>query len=868
MRVSRESGISLKELHELHEQLQNGASAAFLARYRADLCAGRDAAGVREILRKLEDAQDLVDRRIATVATLSQRGVLTDELKRQVEQAADRRSLNDILLPYRAAGSDSARAAVEKRLDPLARALWFQEDGVDPVAEAGNYVDSEVGVESPEAALAGAYEIAARWLAQKPEILQALRELFLRECEVSVTAKKDGLGEPRWKALDGYRAKAAEVPWQKRLAIRRGTRTGVLEAAVEVPSSVAADYLERCLVKDADSAFAPHLRRVVDIALRKRLAGRLKNEALAQIDERADAAAIASFCQRIRGALLAPPAKGLRIMGIETGRSGAWRAVLIDGCGELVDHAVVRTDERAGRDPEAPPAAAARAEGGEAAPDAAPAEDGAEPAAAESAAPSAEPSQDAAEGEPASPAAEASAEPDPPAGPPPDSAPRRGRERQRARSVGLSEFLRTCDADLIVCSTGPRGRSTERDLRAQIRRSGKTGVAWMSVRDSGSWSYAGSKEAKRESPRLDQAFRSALSLARRVQDPLAELVKADPKSLLFGLNHQEVDPDRLGAALAQTVETAVHDAGVDLNSAPQALLSRVPGFTGGVSRKVVEHRKRNGPFPAREALRKVSGMSDRVFAQAVGFVRVYGEDPFDGTGAHPDYRELHERIAAAAGCDLNTLLAEPGRLAEIEAEQFATSERSVECVRAAIREMQPERRNVRGEFQLPEQEVPLRSDDELKPGSKVSGVVRSLADFGAFVDIGADKDALLHISQIRKEHVRDSKPSFGVGDPVEAFVRTQAENGKGIALSMWQPNSGPPRGRNGSGRPGSGRPRDGQRRRDGRGSGGRSGRGPYIRTFGPDPAPRAKGANGRPKAKRMSREEQLDALQDRYRTKV
>ena len=871
VQVATESGMQLKQLHELVQQIENGATPAFLARYRADLCGGMTEELVLGVLQRLQDAQDLIDRRISMLAALGRQGVLSEDLKARLEGAQTRRELNDIYLPYRARGRDAVQQAVDKGLDPLARVLWYQQEGVDILAEAAKHVSPETGLADSEQALAGAYEIAGRWLGEKPEVLRDLRKLYHRECEFSVAVKEHSLAEPRWQALNGYRAKASAVPWQKRLLIRRGVRSGILNATVAVPDAAAAAYLEHRLVQNPDSAFVPHLRLVAEAALRGGLSDQLKKDVLRQIDEQVDQEAIRAFRKNLRDALLSPPALELNIVGLETSRPGGWRAALINARGELIDCALIDPEKRPSANEPAPVSEGSPAEG-EAQPEAsapdptesveaAPAEEPQVPDEAPAAAPAESP-------EPSSPEAE-SAAPHENDGEAPASGPETApgsRSGKRPRREDLTSFLRSHDIDLIVFSAGPRPRSTERVLRTHIRRAGKNGIAWRTVRDPGTWIYATSKVGKQEFPKLDPSLRSAISLARRAQDPMSELVKADPKTVGVGLNYQEVNPERLNAALRQTVECAVHDVGVDLNRATVPLLSRVPGFTTRLAWRVVEYRAKHGPFQSREGLRKVEGISHRVFLQAVGFLRVQGNDPFDNTGAHPDFRELHDRIAESAGCDLATLLAEPERLEGIDPEQFATADRSVQCIRSAIREMQPERRNVRGKFELPQLAVPLRSDEELVPGTKVEGVVKSVADFGVFVDIGADKDALLHVSQIQQGHKQDSKPTFKLGDSVQAFVRNGQQNGKGISLSMWDPSSRPPRERNGSGRPsGPPRQRDGGRRRDDRRPQRGDRRKPFSKTFGSDSGPRSRGVRTR---QDMSLEEKLEAFNDRYRTKA
>ena len=823
--VSRESGIPLKHLLELVQQKENGASVAFLARYRADLCGGLDEVRVHRVLRTLEEHWDLIDHRISMLATLDRDGVLTPELRQQLEQASDRRELYDLFAPYQARQRDSADEAIDQGIDPLARALWFQQEGVDIQAEAESHVNPESGVESPQRALEGAYAIAARWLGEKPEILRELRKLCHRDCELAVSALPAGRNDPRAQGLDGYRAKASQIAWQKKLAIRRGVRMGLLESRAEFPFEAATQYLERCLIKDPASAIASHLKRVVEATLRNGLGERVMNEALRRTDEEADAAAVDSCCKALRKALLAPCAHDLNIVGIETGLPGGWRAVLIDRDGKLIDHALIqrngdgtgRRDRAARHEPGAqapapdttaspPPAApptgtAGQGEEAAKAGDAPGVDEGGSadsPANHRHEAPKAGIEGEGGANSPANPSAAAEEAPAASAaardgraqGGTDEAAtgsqpPKRG--RRRARLAELSEILAQHEVDLVVFPAGPRNREVERFVRAQIRKSGKAKVAWLATNDRGTRSYSTSRTGRRELPRMDPAFRSAASLARRVQDPLAELVKIDPKMLAIGSHHHEVDGERLREALGRAVQQAVHDVGVDANRAPADLLALVPGLSLRLALQVVEHRNEHGPFRSREDLRKVEGLTDQIFAQAVGFLRVHGADPLDATGAHPEYRELYERFAETAGCDLATLLEEPARLESIDPEQFATEERSVEFVRATMEELKPSRRRIRDALELPKPVAPLRPDEELRPGSKVSGVVSSIADFGAFVDIGADQDGLLHVSQIRRDRTKDSKPNLQVGDELEVFVKSTDRGGKRISLSMRNP---------------------------------------------------------------------------------
>lgn len=880
VRVSEEVGIPLKDLLELVQQVENGASAAFLARYRADLCAGIDERGIQRVLQKLADVRDLIDRRISMMASLRQRGVMSDELRTHLERATNRRELNDLFMPYRERKPGPAEEAIARGLDPLARLLWGQQDGADIEAEVAKHVAAENGLESGGDVLEGAYAIAAQWLSDKPEILQAMRKIYLRDSEIALTARPEAAKAPRVQELDGFRAKLTSVNWKTRLSIRRALRSGLLEMDFVPPTSAAATFLERRLIQDAESPYAPHLRRVVEVALGNGLADRIKQNVQAYLDERTDEQGVEAYRKALRAALLAPPASNLNILGIEITRSGEWHAALIDSQGRLAECAVVRGNGKsAGRvrdtaattetSPPAPVAAGTEptetsAEASsesqpeaEATVDTGVAEAPAEAKRGETKV------EDSGAGEATNDAAAADAGSPEPAKPT-ERAPRESRKK-RTPEVELSEFLASHDVDLIVHGSGPKPHVIDEYLRSQIRKSGKMHIPARAVRDSGARIYAQTPMAKKEYRRLPWTFATAASLARRVQDPLAELAKADFRSTGVGQNYLELNSDLLRDAFRRELECTAHEVGVDANQASAALLSLVPGFTERLARRVVEDRERRGPFESRDDLRRVDGLTDRIFAQAVGFLRVIGADLLDNTGAHPQYRELHERIAEAAGCDLPTLLNEPDRLDAIDPEQFAGPDRSALLVKSAINELRPERRKVRGTFNLPERAVALRTDEELQDGAQVSGVVSNAADFGAFVDIGADQDGFLHVSQIQRDLVADSKPVLRSGDPIEVFIRPQLPGNRRIGLSMYPPRSAPAREAADTRRRGPDRRTDGRRRQGPRNSGRYERDKPFRQVFGPENDRRGKRERIDPS---LSLDEKLSMLTDKYRTKV
>lgn len=434
-----------------------------------------------------------------------------------------------------------------------------------------------------------------------------------------------------------------------------------------------------------------------------------------------------------------------------------------------------------------------------------------------------------------------------------------------APRASLAELIDRHGVELIAIGSGPNARQVERFVRTEARKA-KAKVRWTTVNEAGTWIYATSKSARKELPNLDPPARSAASLARRLQDPLAELVKIDPRAAGIGSGLHEVDQKRLRSALEEQVETVVQETGVDVNRAPVELLAKVAGFTERAAKRIVEQRSKKGPFASRKALAATPGLAGRVYDQAAGFLRVPGgEHPLDATGVHPRHYEKLEGIASAAGVSLADAVGSPAALMAVDLTPFVDKDHPEPVLRAMLRELEPRALNNRGELQLPE---PTAADieplDEVKVGVKAKGVVTNVTDFGVFLDIGAGGDGLLHVSQLSDELLAKGKAAIKPGDRLEVWVNHVNPEADRISLSMREPRESsrqrrvsPEARRSGEGRRGD-RPRRGGPRRDDK-------RAPVRRTFGPD---REQQAREEERMKNMSMGEKLSALQDRFRTKI
>ncbi len=355
--------------------------------------------------------------------------------------------------------------------------------------------------------------------------------------------------------------------------------------------------------------------------------------------------------------------------------------------------------------------------------------------------------------------------------------------------AALSRWVERHSVALIAIGNGTAGRETEELVATLILGRADRSLRYLLVSEAGASVYSASPLARAELPDLDVSLRGAVSIARRVQDPLAELVKIDPRSIGVGMYQHDVDQNALAEALARVVESVVNAVGVDVNTASPALLQYVAGVGPRLAEKIVEHRDRHGNFPDRESIRQVRGMGDRTFEQAAGFLRVPGSaNPLDRTGVHPESYPAVEAILRALSLELD----DPDLAARLGALQPALD---VEALARRLGIGAPTLMDILRELQRPgrdpREDVPapiLRGDvlrlEDLRPGMRLSGTVRNVVDFGAFVDIGVKQDGLVHISQMADRRVSSPYEIVSVGDVVAVTVLSVDLERARVALSM------------------------------------------------------------------------------------
>lgn len=701
-RIAAELSLSPAQVAAVARLVEEGGTVPFIARYRKEATGSLDEVAVAAIRDRLEELAELDKRREAMLASLEERGLLTLELKAALEGAQDKARLEDVYLPHRPKRRTRASMAREKGLEPLAKALMAQQ-GRDPKALAGPFVDAAKGVPDVDTALAGARDILAEAMAEEPRLRASARELFLRrgrfQSKVIKGKEQAGATYRDWFAWD---EPLRTIPGHRALAMFRGEAEGFLSLALRPAEEELFELARRAYVRgrgpdslEVEAALADGCKRL--------LAPSLENELRADVKARADAEAIRVFAANLRGLLLAPPLGQKRVLALDPGfRTGA-KLTVLDAQGALLHHSTIYPTTSA--------------------------------------------------------------------------------SQREAAARELRELCVQYRVEAIGIGNGTAGRETE----AFVRELG-LGIPVVLVNEAGASIYSASEVARREFPDLDLTVRGSVSIGRRLMDPLAELVKLDPKSIGVGQYQHDVDQTDLRRALDDVVMSCVNAVGVDVNTASQELLTHVSGLGPVLAKNIVEHRSGQGPFPSRDALKKVKRLGPKAYEQAAGFLRVRGADPLDASAVHPERYGLVKRMARDAGCSVGQLLAEADARARVRLADYVDGETGLPTLTDIMAELEKPGRDPRAGFSAFAFAEGVNRIEDLQPGMELPGIVTNVTKFGAFVDVGVHRDGMVHVSQLADRFVSDPAQVVRVGQEVLVRV-TEVDLQRGrIALSMRKPS--------------------------------------------------------------------------------
>ncbi|MFO7982191.1 MAG: Tex family protein [Desulfuromonadales bacterium] len=687
------------------EMFREGATVPFIARYRKERTGELDEVQIRLVEERFQYFTELVERKETIVKSIDEQGKLTDELRRRIAECRLKTELEDIYLPFKPKRRTKATIARKRGLAPLAD-LLVEPPSQPPALEglARGFVDPQKDVPDEQAALKGAGHILAERLSEDAEARTLVRQLTREKGQFVSKVASDHVGTvSKYELYYDSREPLGRIPSHRMLAMRRGEKEEVLRLGIAAPQEEILSGLKHRLI-DGESPWRDFLEQVAVDAYRRLIAPSIEVELRLETKKRADEAAIKVFADNLRDLLLAAPAGGKRVLGVDPGLRTGSKLAVVDATGRFLEHATIY--------------------------------------------------------------------------------PHTGAAKVAAAGKDLVRLVEKFNVEMVAIGNGTAGREVEQFVRETLAAEGLEASVVM-VSEAGASIYSASEIAREEFPDLDLTVRGAISIARRLQDPLAELVKLDPKSIGVGQYQHDVNQPALKKALDEVVESCVNYVGVDLNTASRALLSYVSGLGESLARAIVAHRDRNGSFETRQALLGVTRFGAKAFELSAGFLRIRnGSHPLDNTAVHPERYRIVEKMAADLGITLPDIYRDAKILDDIDLKRYVDDNVGLPTLRDISAELKKPGRDPRAAFRTAAYREDVREISDLVEGMLLQGTVTNVTAFGAFVDIGVHQDGLVHISELSDRFVKDPHEVIRAGDIVKVKVLSIDLKRRRIALSM------------------------------------------------------------------------------------
>ena len=728
------------------ELLDGGASVPFIARYRKEATEGLDDIQLRGLQTRLAYLRELEERRTAVLKNIHEQGKLTPALRAAIEAAPTKQELEDLVLPFKQKRRTKGMAAREAGLEPLADTL-FANPTLEPLAQAAAFINAEGGFADAPAVLDGVRDLLSERWAEDALLVRKLREWLWGEAlfQSRLVDGKDGAHADASKFRDyfDYAEPIRTVPSHRALAVFRGRTLEWLDAKLVLDEVMVPGVPGLAEGRIATHLGWRHAKRAADELIRKTIAWTwkvklslsLERDLFSRLREDAETVAIKVFADNLRDLLLAAPAGKRVVMGLDPGIRTGVKVAVVSDTGKVLDTSTVYPHE---------------------------------------------PRQD-----------------------------------WEGSLHTLARLVATHGVNLIAIGNGTASRETDKlagdlmkrlaslepradpalpgaanplgGLHGDSRASGSTDVKLdkVVVSEAGASVYSASEFGSKELPDLDVSLRGAVSIARRLQDPLAELVKIDPKSIGVGQYQHDVNQSGLAKCLEAVVEDCVNGVGVDLNTASTPLLSRVSGLSPAVAASIVRWRDANGAFRSRRQLLDVAGLGPKTFEQAAGFLRIRdGDDPLDMTGVHPETYPVVQRMLAAVQRPVQELMGRADVLRTLKPEAFADEKFGAITVKDILVELEKPGRDPRPNFVVARLNDGVTDLKDLQPGMVLEGTVSNVAQFGAFVDLGVHQDGLVHVSQLANKFVSDAREVVKTGQVVKVRVLEVDLARKRVSLTM------------------------------------------------------------------------------------
>ena len=703
--ISDELGVRQSQTEAAVKLIDEGNTIPFIARYRKEATGALNDEQLRNLDERLRYLRSLEERKAAVLASIEEQGMLSEELKSEIDKATTLVAVEDLYRPYKPKKKTRASIARQKGLEGLAMIISLQRTNRSIEEEAQSFVSEDKGVADVKEAIAGALDIIAENISDDAQYRTYIRKLSMKEGLISSQAK-DKTAESVYEMYYDFEEPVSKIVGHRILALNRGEKEKVLTVKIKPPVDKIIAYLEKQIITSDNRFTTPLLKEAIADSYDRLIAPSIERDIRNELTEKAEDGAISVFGKNLKQLLLQPPIAGHVVLGWDPAFRTGCKLAVVDSTGKVLETKVIFP-----------------------------------------------------------------------------TAPQNKVDEAKAE---LKRLIKKYNITLISLGNGTASRESEQVIVELIKEI-DTPLQYVIVSEAGASVYSASKLATEEFPSFDVGQRSAASIARRLQDPLSELVKIEPKAIGVGQYQHDMNQKKLDESLGGVVEDSVNLVGVDLNTASAALLEYVSGINKTLARNIVAYREANGKFITRADLLKVEKLGPKAFEQCAGFLRIPGgKNLLDNTGVHPESYEATRKLLELTDTDMGDktklgALWQDDKSVHRLAEELGIGELTLKDI---IKELMKPGRDPREDMPKPVLKSDVLDMEDLKPGMRLKGTVRNVIDFGVFVDIGVHQDGLVHISQITDRYIKHPLDALSIGDVVEVEVLSVDVKKKRISLTM------------------------------------------------------------------------------------
>lgn len=707
--------INEKYITNVLNLLEEGNTIAFIARYRKELTNSLDEVAIKLIQDEFNYLKSLEERKEEVIRLISEKGLLTDDLKAEILKQDKLQRVEDLYRPFKEKKRTKATIAKEKGLENLAKYILKLPKSLSELnKEARKYINNEKEVNNEEEAIRFALDIIAENISDNAKYREYVLENTKKFGQITSSLKKGGEEKDEnstYKNYYEYGERVSKIASHRILALNRAEKEGIIRVGIDNDKDRLCQYILRGITRNRDTEIAKILFECIEDSMKRLIYPSIEREIRSDLTKKAEEDSVVIFSENLKQLLMQSPLKNKKVLGIDPAFRTGCKMAVVDEYGNFIDKMVIYPHKPASI------------------------------------------------------------------------------EKQEKSKKDLIKFITKHNINLIAIGNGTASRETEKFVVENLKEVGLK-IDYIIVNEAGASVYSASEVAREEFPDFNVEERSAVSIARRIQDPLSELVKIDPKSIGVGQYQHDITPKYLEKELTFVVETAVNKVGVNINTASVSLLSYVSGVNKQIAKNIVAYRQENGKIETIKEISKVPRLGKKTYEQCVGFLRIPdSKNIFDATGIHPESYKAAENLLK----ELNLTTKEVGteefstKIEEIDKKNIAEKIGvGMETLEDIIKDLKQPLRDERENFSKPLLKSDILTLDDLSIGMKLSGTIRNITQFGAFVDIGLKQDAMIHISKISKNYIKNPLDVLIVGQIVDVYVIDVEKDRSRVGLAMFK----------------------------------------------------------------------------------